>query len=144
MTSLSIAIIVEPFEAGKVEYLSLKTGSSGEITGGKNGFRLPLYSTGTIALRMMRINYMFPGSGHLTSTVQDGSVDGSLNLSGRTAAVWANTIVLGNRKNSVYLNGTRLLKSVSRSQPRISSIMLLLRFHWHLTRARQDRQIEGW
>lgn len=144
MTSLSIAIIVEPFEAGKVECLSLRARSSGEMTKGKNCFRLPLYNTGAIALIMMRINYIFPGSGHLTSTVQDGNVDGSLNLSGRTAAVWANTIILGNRKNSVYLNGTRLLKSVPRSQPKISSIMLLLRFHWHLTRARQDRQIEGW
>ena len=140
MTSLSITISVEPLGAGKAEYLPLGVRFLGGMIGFKICLRLPLHDTGTIALKVTGISYIFPGSGHATSTVQDVDLDDSPNLSCRAVANWSNAIVSYKRKNSVYLNETRLLRSVSRSQHRVAPIMILSRFYWHLARARHNHQ----
>ncbi len=106
MAPPNIKIAVEPFEAGKAEYLPLGADQSGGVTGAKIVLRLRLDNTGATAVNVTGIKFSFPGSIQPASIMKDVNLDGSLNLAAGTGLFWSNGAIAGGLSNTIYLTGT--------------------------------------
>ncbi|KAH6842376.1 hypothetical protein B0I37DRAFT_196322 [Chaetomium sp. MPI-CAGE-AT-0009] len=105
MTTPSINITLQPFEAGKAEYLPLGAKSAGAPRSSKIVFRLNLRNTGASLTKVTGIKFAFPGSIHATFVMQDINLDGALDIAAGATAYWSNGITVNKKNNAVYLDG---------------------------------------